>query len=104
MASIYDVRKRLTFVDRYLRHRRETDALVAGAGTSANRRVSEIKAEQVGLLYRQLPPAMFATAVISILVIWVLRTQVPRVWLAGWFAALTLVTMARLLLMRIYLD
>ena len=99
---LHHFRERLISVIRYLRPRREPKASIAGTGSSANPRVNEIEAQQVRLLYRQLPPALFATTVISLLVVWVLWSQVPRVWLVGWFTALTLVTTGRLWLRRSY--
>jgi diguanylate cyclase (GGDEF)-like protein/PAS domain S-box-containing protein len=101
---VHHFRERLTLVYRYFRPRRDrgADSGIRRGFCSAYR--SEIEAEQVRLLYRQLPPALFATAVITLLVVWVLRSQVPRVWLLGWLTAQTLVTTGRLWLRRSYLK
>lgn len=96
-------RERLAFVDRFFRRRSAPTASAAPPRSSANRRAQEIKAEQVRLLYRQLPPALSATTVIGGLVVYVLWTQVPRLWLLSWFAALILLTSGRLWLIRSYL-
>jgi diguanylate cyclase (GGDEF)-like protein/PAS domain S-box-containing protein len=64
----------------------------------------EIKAEQVRLLYKQLPTALFATAVIGCLLAAVLWDQVPRPLLLGWLFLLALLTLGRVWLMQRYFQ
>ena len=95
-------RERLVSVYRRMRRGGESNPASAPQ-SSGNRHAREIEAEHVRLLYLQLPPALFATAVIAVLVVYVLWEQVSRPWLLSWFVALTLLTLGRLWLMQNYL-
>ncbi len=69
---------------------------------SANPHAQEISAEQIRLLYCQLSSALMATVVIGGLVGYVLWDQVSRPWLLTWLAALSVITAARIWLLRSY--
>jgi len=67
-----------------------------------NRHLDEIRAEQVRLLYTQLPSALIGTAIVGAFVLLVLWSHVPRSWLLPWAAALAVATTARAALRRAY--
>src|SRR5215470_9250886 len=62
----------------------------------------EIRAEQVRLLYEQLPFALFATVVNGAILITVLRNEIPYPLLVGWFLAIVLVSLGRFVHRRAY--
>ena len=65
---------------------------------------AEIKAEQVRLLYRQLPAGLFGSVVLGCLAAFVLWQQVPRALLLAWLFVLALLTLGRVWLMRRYFQ
>ena len=103
-AGSTTLRERLAFLHR--RFRPEGASRPAGAGLrlAAGKHAQEIEAEQVRLLYRQLPPGLFATVVIGGLVGYVLWAQVPRPLLLSWLVALSLLIAGRVWLMQRYLE
>jgi diguanylate cyclase (GGDEF)-like protein/PAS domain S-box-containing protein len=66
------------------------------------RHASDIQAEQLRLLFEQLPPALMASTVLGLLVVFVLWNFVPPAWLLSWLAALLAVSAGRVALMRSY--
>jgi diguanylate cyclase (GGDEF)-like protein/PAS domain S-box-containing protein len=80
---------------------------VAGSSlrrASAHRHRQQIRAEQIDLLYDQLPTSLNATAVVGGLVGFVLWGHVPAPWLVTWLVALAATTLARVWLRRRYLQ
>jgi diguanylate cyclase (GGDEF)-like protein/PAS domain S-box-containing protein len=80
-----------------------------GAGASrtpsasgADRHALEIRAEQIRLLFEQLPASLLATTVVGGLVVYVLWGYAPRLWLMSWVAALGATTLGRVWLLRAY--
>ncbi|PWT73744.1 MAG: GGDEF domain-containing protein [Proteobacteria bacterium] len=63
---------------------------------------AQIRAEQIRVLYEQLPSALLATSIAGALVVYVLWSHVPLACLLPWFAALTVTTSTRVWLMRAY--
>jgi len=62
----------------------------------------EIRAEQVRLLYAQLPSALIGTTIVGALVLLVLWHDVPRYWLLPWAGVLAVATALRVALRRAY--
>ncbi len=62
----------------------------------------QIRAEQVRILYEQLPTALIATTIVGVLVVYVLWNHVSPVWLLGWLLVSTVTTLVRIGLMRAY--
>jgi diguanylate cyclase (GGDEF)-like protein/PAS domain S-box-containing protein len=62
----------------------------------------QIRAEQVRILFEQLPTALIATTIVGVLVVYVLWPHVAPVWLLGWLLVSTVTTFARIGLMRAY--
>ena len=81
-----------------------TRSMVARATpeTAAIRSAPQIQAEQVRLLFEQLPAALIATIVVGWLFAYILWQHVPRLWLAAWLIGLTVTTLAREWLRRAY--
>ena len=69
---------------------------------SADPHASEVRAEQIRLLYEQLPSALWATVVVGCLVGYVLWDQVAHSWLLMWLAALGVTSAVRVWLLRSY--
>ncbi|MET1083535.1 MAG: EAL domain-containing protein [Burkholderiales bacterium] len=65
---------------------------------------AEIKAEQVRLLYRQLPAGLFGSVALGCLAAFVLWQQVPRALLLAWLFVFALLTLGRVWLMRRYFQ
>jgi diguanylate cyclase (GGDEF)-like protein/PAS domain S-box-containing protein len=61
----------------------------------ADRHLQRIRAEQIHLLYCQLPSALIATTIVGVLVGFILWGHVPAAWLVPWMAALGITTLAR---------
>ena len=61
----------------------------------ANRHHRQIRAEQIRLLFEQLPSALLATTIVGGLVVYVLWDHVSRLWLAMWLLGLAVTTLAR---------
>jgi signal transduction histidine kinase len=61
-----------------------------------------IRAEQIRLLYEQLPSALIATTIVGGLVVYVLWSHVSVLWLALWVLALAATTASRIWLMRAF--
>jgi len=74
----------------------------SGSVLDINRHRAEIRAEQVRLLYAQLPPALIGTTIVGAFVVLVLWGHVPQMWLLPWAAALAATTAARVALRRAY--
>ncbi len=74
--------------------------LDAGAAVDPHREA--IRAEQVRLLYAQLPSALIGTTIVGALVLLVLWRHVPQAWLVGWGLALGITTALRVMLRRAY--
>jgi len=68
----------------------------------ANRHLQQLHAEQIRLLFEQLPSALIATTIVGGLVAYVLWGDVPRLWLATWLLGLAVTTLARVWLLRAY--
>jgi diguanylate cyclase (GGDEF)-like protein/PAS domain S-box-containing protein len=68
----------------------------------ANRHRQQIRAEQIRLLFEQLPSALIATTIVGGLVVYVLWSRVPQLWLVAWLLALAATTLARVGLRRAY--
>ena len=66
------------------------------------RHIAEIRADQIRLLFQQLPAALIATTVVGGLVVYVLWGHVSAVLLLGWLLALAAVSLGRIALMRAY--
>ena len=58
--------------------------------------------EQVKLLYQQAPKALIVTLIVATALVYVYWDYVVREWLAGWLAAIYLLTSIRFLLIRSY--
>ncbi len=71
-------------------------------GADAKRHLQQIRAEQIRLLFEQLPTALIATTIVGVLVVYVLWGHVPRLWLALWLLGLAVTTLARAGLRRAY--
>ncbi len=71
-------------------------------GVGLERHSDAIRAEQVRLLYAQLPSALIGTAIVGAFVVVVLWRHVPAYWLLPWAAALAATTFGRGLLRREY--
>ena len=67
-----------------------------------SRHFAQVRAEQVRILFEQLPSALVSTAIVGGLLAYVLSGHVPGVWLIAWLSALTLTTLARIWLIRAY--
>ena len=61
----------------------------------ANRHLRQIRAEQIRLLFEQLPSALIATTIVGGLVVYVLWGHVSRLWLAVWLLGSAVTTLAR---------
>src|SRR6185436_1594163 len=70
--------------------------------SNENRHTLEMRAEQIRFLFEQLPTALIATTIVGGLVVYVLWDHLAAVWLVGWFAALSLITLARAALKHAY--
>jgi len=68
----------------------------------ANQHRQQIRAEQIRILFEQLPSALIATTVIGPLVVYVLRDHVSQLWLLVWLLGLAVTTAARVWLRRSY--
>ncbi len=68
-----------------------------------NRHLQQVHAEQIRLLFEQLPSALIATTIVGGLVVYVLWSHVSRLWLAAWLLGLAVTTLARVWLRRAYL-
>src|SRR5690242_3835192 len=66
------------------------------------RHVSQVRAEQVRLLFEQLPPALIATQVLGLLVVYVFWNQLPQYRLLEWLVTLIAVSAGRVWLRRAY--
>ena len=62
----------------------------------------QIRAEQIRLLFEQLPSALIATTIVGALVVYVLWSHVSPLWLLVWLLGLTVTTSARVWLIRAY--
>ena len=69
---------------------------------ASGRHGDAIRAEQVRLLYAQLPSALVGTAITGAFVVPVLWGQVPASWLLAWAAALAAVSAGRIALRRAF--
>src|SRR5688572_5117835 len=74
----------------------------SSARLDASRHVHQLHAEQIRLLFEQLPSALIATAIVGGLVAYVLWSDVPRLWLVTWLFGLAVTTLARVWLLRAY--
>jgi diguanylate cyclase (GGDEF)-like protein/PAS domain S-box-containing protein len=72
------------------------------APAAADRHRAQIRAEQIRLLFEQLPSALIASAFVGVLVVYVLWGHVPPSWLLAWLLALAATTAARAGLRRAY--
>lgn len=95
---------RLATIDRWLGGPNRWHASAAASRPPGHSHAPEVKAEQVRLLYTQLPTALFATTVIAGLLVYVLWEQVPRPLLLGWLFLLGLLTLGRVWLMQRYFQ
>jgi diguanylate cyclase (GGDEF)-like protein/PAS domain S-box-containing protein len=68
----------------------------------ANRHRQQIRAEQIRLLFEQLPSALIATTIVGALVVYVLWGHVSPLWLLAWLLALAVTTSARVAMRRAY--
>ena len=68
----------------------------------ACRHLQQIRAQQIRLLFEQLPSALIATTIVGGLVGYVLWDYVAHPWLVVWMAALAVTTLGRVLLWRRY--
>jgi diguanylate cyclase (GGDEF)-like protein/PAS domain S-box-containing protein len=75
---------------------------LASRRAAANPHAQDIAAEQIRLLYNQLPSALIATIAIGALAGYVLWDQVPHWALVLWLIALVVLTLARVGLRRSY--
>ncbi|MBL8529724.1 MAG: EAL domain-containing protein [Burkholderiales bacterium] len=96
------LRGQLAMIDRWFGGPGIRRAVAASSPSGGDSHEAEIAAEQVRLLYRQLPTALFATVVIGCLVVFVLWGEVPRALLLAWSFALGLLTLGRVWLMQRY--
>ena len=71
---------------------------------NANRHRQQIRAEQIRLLFEQLPAALIATTIVGALVVYVLWGHVSPLWLLLWLLALAVTTAVRVWLMRAYFS
>jgi diguanylate cyclase (GGDEF)-like protein/PAS domain S-box-containing protein len=69
---------------------------------NANRHRQQIRAEQIRLLFEQLPSALIATTIVGALVVYVLWGHVSPLWLLMWLLGLAATTAGRVWLMRAY--
>ena len=69
---------------------------------NANRHRQRIRAEQIRLLFEQLPSALIATTIVGALVVYVLWGHVSPLWLLVWLLGLAVTTAARARLLRAY--
>src|SRR4051812_2460279 len=67
-----------------------------------NRHHEQILAQQIRLLFEQLPSALFGSIIVGVLVCYVLWDHVVHPWLVVWMAALAVTTLGRVLLWRSY--
>ena len=97
-------RWRFTSLRGWLARVRGSGSVASGAppALAASRHLQQIHAEQVRLLFEQLPSALIATTIVSGLVVYVLWGHVPRLWLATWWVGFALTTSARIWLWRAY--
>jgi diguanylate cyclase (GGDEF)-like protein/PAS domain S-box-containing protein len=98
------LRRRLAMIDRWLGGPNLWRASPASPQSSDAFHGAEIKAEQIRLLYKQLPTALFATTVIACVLAYVLWEEEPRALLLGWLLVLGLLTLGRVWLMRRYFQ
>jgi hypothetical protein len=68
----------------------------------ANPHRQQIRAEQIRLLFEQLPSALIGTTIVGALVVYVLWGHVSQLWLLLWLLGLTVTTLARVWLIRAY--
>ena len=98
-------RWRFTDLRARLARTRATSGLAAAEAAprrDANRHFQQVRAEQLRLLFEQLPSALVGTTFVGGLVIYVLWSHVPRLWLALWLLGLGITTVARVRLHRAY--
>src|SRR5262245_60187164 len=82
-----------------------TDAVaLAAPPANADRHRQQVRAEQVRLLFQQLPAALTATTIVGALVVYVLWRHVSIHWLLLWLLALTVTTVVRAALIRAYVK
>jgi diguanylate cyclase (GGDEF)-like protein/PAS domain S-box-containing protein len=67
-----------------------------------SRHFAQVRAEQVRILFEQLPSALVSTAIVGGLLAYVLSGHVREDWLIAWVSALALTTLARIWLIRAY--
>ncbi len=94
-----------TGLRRVLARGRGTDGSTAtgpAPGPDANQHWQQIRAEQIRLLFEQLPSALLATAVVGALVVYVLWGHVSPLLLLAWVLGLAVTTTARIGLMHAY--
>jgi diguanylate cyclase (GGDEF)-like protein/PAS domain S-box-containing protein len=68
----------------------------------ADRHRQQIRAEQIRLLFEQVPSALMATAILGLLVVYVLWSHVAHLWLLLWLLTLVAATVARVGLRSAY--
>jgi diguanylate cyclase (GGDEF)-like protein/PAS domain S-box-containing protein len=68
----------------------------------ASRHRQQIRAEQVRLLFEQLPSALIGTAIVGALVVYVLWKHVSPFWLLVWLLGMAVTTAVRVMLRRAY--
>lgn len=98
------LRGRLAMIDRWFGGPNIWRAAPASSPSPGPSHDAEIRAEQIRLLYRQLPTALFASIVIGCLVAFVLWQHVPRALLLGWLFLLVVLTLGRVWLMQRYFQ
>lgn len=88
----------------FARVRDSSGSLASGARPrlDASRHLEQIRAEQIRLLFEQLPAALVATTIVGGLVAYVLWGHVPQLWLATWLLGLAVTTLVRVRLLRAY--
>src|SRR5262245_47299085 len=74
----------------------------SGASQASEPHAAQIRAEQIRVLFEQLPSALISTAIVGTLVVYVLWDHVSRPWLTAWLVSLTLATLARAWLYQAY--
>ena len=72
------------------------------ARPDASHHWQQMRAEQIRLLFEQLPYALMATTIVGVLVVYVLWGHVSPLWLLVWLLALAITTSVHIGLMRAY--